>query len=191
MIGLAVVVLLGFMPDAWMDRMNSIKTHDQDQSAQARFNSWFMAWNAAQHHILGLGFITYKPEFFALYAPNPDVVFAAHSIYFQVMGSHGFIGLFIFLGFLFSTWRTAAWIRTHTADIPQARWAYDLASLCQVSLVAFLTGGAFLSLAQFDLPFNLMVLLTLTRVWVQTRAWEREDVPQPQTAVAGRIAKAN
>lgn len=190
-IALAVVALLAFMPDAWMDRMNSIKTHDQDQSAQARFNSWFMAWNAAQHHILGLGFITYKPEFFALYAPNPDVVFAAHSIYFQVMGSHGFIGLFIFLGFLFSTWRTADWIRKHTADVPQARWAYDLASLSQVSLVAFLTGGAFLSLAQFDLPFNLMVLLTLTRVWVQTRGWEHEDVPQAQTAVARRIAKAN
>jgi probable O-glycosylation ligase (exosortase A-associated) len=182
---LAVVALVAFMPDAWMERMNSIKSHDKDQSAQGRINAWIMAWNAAQHHIVGLGFITYKPEYFAMYSPNPDAVFAAHSIYFQVMGSHGFIGLFIFLGMLFSTWRTAGWLRKHTADIPQARWCYELGAFTQVSLVAFFVGGAFLSLAQFDLPYNLLAIVSAARVWVQTRGWEREEATPPKGAAAG------
>ena len=177
LIALGVVGVVALMPDAWKERMNSIKTHDQDASAQGRINAWIMAWNAAQHHLVGLGFITYKPEYFAMYSPNPDAVFAAHSIYFQVLGSHGFIGLFLFLGMLYSIWSTGGWLRKHAADIPQARWAYDLGSLCQVSLVAYVVGGTFLSLAQFDLPYNLLAILAAARIWVQTRGWEREEAP--------------
>ena len=187
LIALGVAGVLALMPDAWMERMNSIKSHEQDNSAQGRINAWIMAWNAAQHHLVGLGFITYKPEYFAMYSPNPDAVFAAHSIYFQVLGSHGFIGLFLFLGMLFSIWNTGSWLRKHAVDIPQARWAYELGSLCQVSMVAFFIGGTFLSLAQFDLPYNLLAIVSAARVWVQTRGWEREEEPPPKGIKARRL----
>lgn len=193
LIGLAAAAVPALMPDAWFERMNSIKSHDQDGSAQGRINAWIMAWNAAQHHLVGLGFITWKPENFAMYAPNPEAIFAAHSIYFQVLGSHGFIGLFLFLGMLFSTWRTAGWLRKHAAGIPQARWASELGALVQVSMVAFFVGGAFLSLAQADLPYNLLVIVASARVWVETRGWERELEPpaSPKKAKAGiRPARA-
>jgi hypothetical protein len=63
-------------------------------------------------------------------------------------------------------------------------------------------GGAFLSLAYFDLPYDMMVMVVLARVWVQTRGWEREPVyqagwrtlpglatRQPEPALAGAKAR--
>jgi len=36
-----------------------------------------------------------------------------------------------------------------------------LAAMCQVSLVGYAVGGAFLSLAYFDLPYNILVMLVV------------------------------
>ncbi len=46
---------------------------------------------------LGGGFFIYTPEVFGKYAPVPDDVHAAHSIYFQILGEHGYVGLALFL----------------------------------------------------------------------------------------------
>ncbi len=46
--------------------------------------------------------------------------------------------------------------------------------MCHASLVAYAVGGAFLSLAYFDLPYNFMVLVVVARKWVEDRGWERE-----------------
>jgi hypothetical protein len=59
-------------------------------------------------------------------------------------------------------------------------WCSDLGTMCQVSLVGYAVGGAFLSLAYFDLPYNIMVLVVLARVWMTSKAWEREPV-EPYT----------
>jgi len=39
--------------------------------------------------------------------------------------------------------------------------------MIQVSLIAYFVGGAFLSLAYYDVPYNLLVALVLTRVLVE------------------------
>jgi len=77
------------------------------------------------------------------------------------------------------TWRSAGWLRTHCAKIPEAAWCVDLGAMCQVCLLGYAVGGAFLSLAYFDLPYNVMVLVVLTRVWVQTKGWLREPAYVP------------
>jgi putative inorganic carbon (hco3(-)) transporter len=48
-----------------------------------------------------------------------------------------------------------------------------------VSLVAYAVGGAFLDLAYYDLPYNIMIIVVLTYAWVRRRAWETEPVAQP------------
>jgi probable O-glycosylation ligase (exosortase A-associated) len=118
------------------------------------------------------------PIFFFLYGTYETSVRAAHSIYFQVLGNHGFVGLFLFLGIWFSTYRTAGWLRKNGRAQEQSAWTADLGSMIQVSLVGYATGGAFLSLSYFDLPYNMMVLAVMTRAWVQRRGWER-DVEMP------------
>jgi len=153
-LGVVAPLLIAFMPSEWTGRMSTISEYDQDESSMGRISAWWNAWNIAFHYPTGVGFDAARPELFAQYSPYPEMVHAAHSIYFQVLGNHGFIGLFLFLTIWFMTWRSAGWLRTHSAKIPQAAWCVDLGAMCQVCLVGYAVGGAFLSLAYFDLPYN-------------------------------------
>lgn len=177
----AAIALLAFMPETWTARMSSITEYEQDRSALGRISAWWNAWNLAFDYPFGVGFNAARPELFARYSPYPEYVHAAHSIYFQILGNHGFVGLFIFLTIFVLTFRSAGWLRKHAAKAgAEARWAADLGAMCQVALVGYGVGGAFLSLSYFDLPYNIMVLVVLTRVWVAKRAWEREPAYAPR-----------
>lgn len=173
------VPLLIFMPEEWSTRMGTIQTYELDSSAMGRLGAWRNSWNIAWHYFTGVGFNTATPELFARFSPNAESVLVAHSNYFQVMGNHGFIGLALFLSVWLSTWRTAGWLRRQTGLVPEAQWTADLGAMCQVSLVGYLVGGAFLNLAYFDLPYNIMVLVVLTRIWVERRAWQTEPQYSP------------
>ena len=113
--GIALVLvgaaLIAFMPGEWEHRMSSIADYEQDASAMGRINAWWMAWNLAVDRPFGGGYDIYWPDVFARYAPVPDDVHAAHSIYFQVLGEHGFIGLGLFLLVWIMAWRTAGYLR--------------------------------------------------------------------------------
>ncbi|MCW5623688.1 MAG: putative O-glycosylation ligase, exosortase A system-associated [Burkholderiales bacterium] len=155
-------MLLLFMPDEWWERMGTIKTYEQDESAMGRINAWWMTWNLAKDRFFGGGFEIYDTHVFGLYAPIPEDVHAAHSIYFQVLGEHGFGGLFFYLCVWFSTWFTIRWVRKN-AKARQQQWAVDLASMSEVSLIGYAVGGAFLSLSYFDLPYYLVVMMVVLR----------------------------
>lgn len=183
----AGITLLLFMPEEWGARMNTIQTYEEDRSAMGRINAWWMAYNIAKVRITGAGFDMYTPEMFALYAPDPLDIHAAHSIFFQVLGEHGFIGLFLFLGIWWSTWRTAAWLIKNGSKSPETRWCQYLGGMCQVSILGYAVGGAFLSLAYFDLPYNAMVLVVLARSWLERQAWKSKQPINSSLAVAGAV----
>ncbi len=164
---LVMPMLLMFMPDRWANRMDSIDNYEFDSSAQGRLNAWRMTYNLAKDRFFGGGFEIYEQSSFALYAPNPNDVHAAHSNYFQVMGEHGFVGLALYLALGYLSWRCAAWIIRHAAELPEYRWAGALAVMIQTSMVGFMVGGAFLSLAYFDVPYYLMVALVAMRVLME------------------------
>lgn len=163
--GLALVLLMplvfAFMPEEWFGRMESINDYKEDNSALGRLNAWEFAFNVAKDNLMGGGFLTFTPKVFALYAPNPLDVHAPHSIYFQVLGEHGFVGLALFLSILFLGWRTGSRIIKACKDQPDLHWARDLAAMCQVSLVGYAVGGAFLSLAYFDLLYDILIIVVL------------------------------
>jgi probable O-glycosylation ligase (exosortase A-associated) len=170
---LAAPLLLAFMPDKWGERMDTINTYEEDESVQGRFNAWWMAYNLAKDHPLGGGFSVIAPELFSRYAPNPFDIHAAHSIYFQVLGEHGFVGLGLYLLLGLLTWRTGSWIIRNTAKLEEFQWARNLATMIQVSLIGFSTGGAFLSLLYFDVPYYLMTAMVATRVLVEKELKEK------------------
>lgn len=191
MFGIAIAIagagLIIFMPDQWSARMNTIQTYEQDSSAMGRINAWWAAFNVAKEHITGAGFDMYNFDIFARFAPDPLDVHAAHSIYFQVLGEHGFIGLFLFLAIWVSTWRTANWLIRTGASIPEAAWCRDLGAMCQVALVGYLVGGAFLSLAYFDLPYNILIITVLAKTWVSKHrlAATPSELPNASAAPSG------
>jgi hypothetical protein len=99
----------------------------------------------------------------------------------MVLGEHGFIGLFLFLVLWLLAWRSAGQLRVEAAKIPQARWLATLGAMAQVSIAGYAVGGAFLSLAYFDLPYNILVLIVVGRRWLDSRAWIEEDHPKSET----------
>jgi putative inorganic carbon (HCO3(-)) transporter len=183
--GIAIVLigisLVAFMPDVWNVRMSSIGDYEEDRSALGRISAWWNAWNLAFHYPFGAGFDAARPALFAIYSPYPTFVHAAHSIYFQMLGNHGFVGLGLFLLVWITTWHSAGHLRVRGASAAETKWCAELGAMCQVSLVGYATGGAFLSLSYFDLPYVVLVMVVLTRVWMDTRAWERQPFRAPSS----------
>ncbi len=183
-IAVSAVLVLAIMPQQWFDRMNSIKTYEQDQSAQGRINAWHMAFNLAKDRpLVGGGFETFKPDTFRMYAPIPDNVHDSHSIYFEVLGEHGFIGLALFLALGIATWKAGGSIIKSVKYDESKKWASDLAAMTQVSMVGFASAGTFLGLANFDLYYHILCLIILSKFIIE------KESSQPVQALSKPVDK--
>lgn len=159
---IAVIAVAIIMPQTWYDRIASIQDYEQDESAMGRINAWHTAFNVATDRITGGGFEMWGSHVFSRYAPNPLNVHDVHSIYFEVLGEHGFIGLALWLLVAILAWRRAGKVIRSCKNDPARKWAADLAAMVQVSLIGYAVGGAFLGLAYFDLYYHLIALIILT-----------------------------
>lgn len=177
---LTAVLAVGFMPQGWTDRMHTIGSYQDDESALGRINAWWFAFHLANDHpIVGGGFHVFDENLFKIYAPDPTRVHDAHSIYFQMLGEQGYVGLLLFLTLWCLTLRNAAWVTRNARGDPKLQWAVDLVSMTQVGLIGYWTGGAFLGLSYFDLPYQMMAVIVMTRYVVARQlAGEAED-PAP------------
>jgi probable O-glycosylation ligase (exosortase A-associated) len=178
----AIGLVLSVMPQQWYDRMNTIKNYETDPSAMGRINSWKMAFNMAKDKPLGGGLDAFQSYSFALYAPDPDNVHDSHSIYFEVLGEQGFVGLALFLMLGLMTWRTASWVIARARRDREKRWIADLAAMIQVSLVGYATAGAFLGLAYFDYYYTLIALVVLCKVVLTSDTADKVAVPAAAAA---------
>lgn len=151
---------IAFMPAQWTERMNTISTYEQDASAMGRINSWKTAFNIANDRpLVGGGFELYSAKTFARYAPDPEDVHSAHSVYFQMLGEHGYVGLLIFLSIGVASWFTARRTIALSKGREDLKWAEHLARATQVSLVGYAVGGAFVNIGYWDLIYYEIVIL--------------------------------
>lgn len=186
-IALLSFAALTFMPGSWWDRMETIRTYESDGSAMGRLNAWSMAFNLASNRLTGGGFYVFTQDLFDRYSNDPeDGVRAAHSIYFQVLGEHGWPGLILFVTLWLLTWVGATRLQAQARASPHTAWAADLGAMIRVSLIGYLVGAAFLSLAYFDLPYLLAVLVVLAQ-----RCVRNEQVPIPAGSAESRVQSKN
>ena len=180
-IAVSAMMILSIMPEQWFERMSTIKTYEQDASAQGRINAWKMAFNLANDRpLVGGGFETFQWDTFRIYAPDPGNVHAAHSIYFQMLGEHGFVGLALFLALGIATWRTGAWVIKTAKRDENKKWAADLAAMTQVSMMGYASAGAFLGLANFDLYYHMLCLIIISKViLLKEQAQQGQLAPHP------------
>jgi probable O-glycosylation ligase (exosortase A-associated) len=176
MAAIVIPFALSVMPEQWYSRMETIKEYQLDSSANMRLNSWATMLNLAKDRpLVGGGLEVATPEVYARYSPDfrfpPQV---AHSIYFQALGEHGFVGLGLYLLFLYAIWRTASSIIRSTSGRADMAWARELALMMHVCLVGFGVGGAFLSLVNFDVPYYLAGLMAAVLTLVK-----RQIAPSP------------
>lgn len=186
------VLIIGFMPETWSSRMSSISTYQEDSSAMGRINAWWMTFNLAKDLPFGGGFSIYEPALFAQYAPNPTDVHAAHSIYFMVLGEHGFFGLLLFIAIGITTWSATQRVIRLSKKVPDGRWAGELGAMVQTGLVGYAFGGAFLSLAYWDLPYDYMVCTVIAlRLLTQSNRLNLDTSPPNNTQIAPKDSLNN
>lgn len=167
----AIVAVAGmtFMPAEWESRMQTIRDPMSDESFRGRVEAWGVAIQIAMDRpFVGAGFqAPQTQEVYDRYAPNAEKPRAAHSIYFQVLGEHGIVGLLLFVGLLLAGISNARRIQTLTRRRPDLVWAHDLGAMVQVSLVAYAIAGAALSMAYYDVVYVLIALMAATRKVVE------------------------
>ena len=182
-----VPFLFAVMPDFYFERMETIKTYEEDASAMGRINAWHFAVNLANDRpLLGGGANAFTRELFARYAPEPWRVHDAHSIYFEILGEQGYPGLLLFMAILFFSFRNCLVVKKKTRDVLDLKWAFDLSRMLQASFVAYAVGGAFLGLAYFDLLYHLIALTVLLRVVAERELQAAAAISEVQSQASGQ-----
>ncbi len=186
MIIVSVGVIGSIMPQEWFDRMNTTQEYKQDDSALGRINAWHTAFNVAKSRITGGGIEMFRPSVFQQYAPEPGRVHDVHSVYFEMMGEHGFIGFGLFMTIMALTWLKGSSILQRTKRVPELKWAGDLSSMVQVSMIGYATCGAFLGLSYFDLIWHLVAIMVILNHLVEQQI--AKPVAQTETSMPTKMA---
>ena len=150
---------------------------------------------ALDRPLVGAGFRADNIGVFMTYAPTDAKfqvfegnVWVAHSIYLQALGEHGFVGLLLFLAIWLWCWMTASRLARRASALEDLKtWVPQLMRMCQVSIIGFCVGGAFLSLMNVDLPYYILIFIVLCKCAVDAQM-QQAVVSQP--AVRGMATMA-
>jgi len=165
-----VPVALGLMPDQWTSRMESITSHEQDASVQGRLNTWATLFNLANDRpLIGGGFEPYTKRVFGIYAPDPLDVHSAHSIYFQILGEHGYVGLALFIALGIVAWSMTIGLSRGTRTRGEVAWAGSLARALQISFVGYAVGGLFVNIAYWEVIYFEIIVLSAVHSLIMKR----------------------
>lgn len=181
-IAVVAIGVIQVAPQRWFDRIETIKQAGQDDSFLGRVAAWKVSINIANENpIFGVGFdATQVHEFWNKYKQQSNIIEieipesvafkAAHSNYFQVLGDSGYLGLIIFLALLASAFYTG-WRNNKLAkQLPgDSEWATDMSKAISLSLVAFMAGGAGVSLAYFELAYLQIAILSAINRYLSER----------------------
>jgi probable O-glycosylation ligase (exosortase A-associated) len=140
------------LPEQWFNRMESVSSYQDDQSAQGRLQAWRVGLDfAAKHPLTGGGFNAW-PALTLNSAGGLDW----HSAYIKILAEHGYVGLIGWATLLSATLLSLTWgARRRPA------WLNDYGAMLQASLLAYLIGGITLGIAYWELPYHLVVLAIL------------------------------
>lgn len=187
-LGVFAAALL-YLPHGWYERMYSIEHYQTDDSAQGRLDAWRFNWRLAlDRPLTGGGFeIGRDATLFHHYVPTAPTNRAAHSIYFQVLGETGFIGLGIYLMLLLASYRAASDILRRTQQRPDLAWARSLAAMVQVSLVGYGVCGAFLSLGFYDLYYAVVAIIAVTAYLVRQSEVPAKSLASRESTIDAHI----
>ena len=185
---IAITVVGVSAPERLMERWQTIQNYEEDDSAMQRIQSWGVNFNMAKERpLVGMGFRNPALGYhwwvsYANFEGRWRHVLSPHSIYFQVMGQHGFGGLAVYLLLIGFTFLTLGRIRRTARKQTGQIWLAEYAWAIQVGLIGFLAAGAFLDVAYFNLLYAFIALAIIMRR-------ELEEAP-PLSASAAELASS-
>jgi probable O-glycosylation ligase (exosortase A-associated) len=183
---LAIVIGASFVPQKWVDRMKTIQNFEEDKSASGRLELWGHAIRIANDDPItggGFGAFEHLPTYKRL---SPEIVTKrnVHSIYFEMLGTQGYVGLLIFLALGIAGFTAAGKIRRQTEGIPGLENEFKFANMMQISLVAYAVSGAFLNLSTYDLYYALLAMITMQRKLLDKKL--ANGLASPEQSEAGQ-----
>jgi len=172
---LALVLAVPFLPQSYLDRMSTIETHSDDESASTRVAVWMWTLDYVKAHPFGGGFDAYRSNSFTYrmakktgIPPNETVTYeivtdkarAYHSSYFEMLGEQGWPGLILWLWLqLLGVWQMERirWRFKHRQE-GTGSWQWGLATALQQAHLTYLVGAAFVGIAYQPYIFMLIGL---------------------------------
>jgi len=150
---LLMIPTIAFMPAKWTERMSTIGEATQDASFMGRVDAWVINYKLAETNPLtGAGLRnSYHEDIAKTVDPaRAETAKAAHSIYFEILGGAGFVGLALYLSIFAAAFLGARKILSARDSPAMAPWKSDFASYGQLSLMIFMVGGASTSMEMWD-----------------------------------------
>lgn len=179
-IGMVIAVTA---PTDWWERMSTMSNIENDGSITVRLKVWEWTLDYVSEHPNGGGFQAYRINEFEIPvkgAENGEVRIevgrAYHSMFFEVLGEHGWLGLGLFLGLILLSFRALRQTVRYSRSLPHLAWARDLASALQASLLVMLTVGAFIGIAFQPFVYYIVALSVSLREYAR-RVLEQEPAP--------------
>lgn len=182
LVAISAAVVVQLAPESWSQRMETIGSAKEDDSLLGRFGAWKVSSAiAVAHPFVGGGFrAVQSSEVWNEFKEAPNLLpfieippasmsgVAAHSIWFEVMGDMGFVGILLFMALVANGFLTLREIhRMVRKRGPRLRWASDLADMLGAALLAFVVTGSLLSAAYFELPYIFMMLMEVLKQYVR------------------------
>ncbi|WP_287833310.1 putative O-glycosylation ligase, exosortase A system-associated [Acidiphilium sp.] len=182
--GIVMATAISFMPADWKARMFTILHFHHSNSANERMTVWRDAFGIALHNPLtGGGFqATAMPGVIHRYFPMAQQR-ATHSIWFEVLGDQGFPALFVWIALNLNGLFMARRVARRARGNPALAWLVDFGRMTEVSIIAFMVGGSFLSLGYYDYFYMLLILVSSALVLL------RAELPRVAAEAAPAAAR--
>ncbi|MBA4211870.1 MAG: putative O-glycosylation ligase, exosortase A system-associated [Polaromonas sp.] len=181
-VGFLGIALYYFGAELWTDRLSTIQEAGVDESFVGRMVAWKVSSAIAlSHPFFGAGFHAVQVnEIWDIFKTSPGLLGfldlpvptfsakAAHSIYFEVMGDMGFVGFFLFIAILLQAIHSRFAIKRMVKELGGSGhlWARDMADMLMLSVIAYMAGGAAVSLGYLEVTYMVIMLMELLRLQV-------------------------
>ncbi|WP_374407811.1 DUF5935 domain-containing protein [Pelagerythrobacter sp.] len=200
------LLALPFVPQSYYQRMATIGSHDQDQSASTRVAVWQWTFDYVADNPFGGGFDAYRGNTFTYrlpvvveqgnttaieYRQVEDKARAYHSAIFEMLGEQGWPGLGLWLWIhALGLWQMER-IRRRWRERGGTgeQWQAPLASALQVGQAIYLVGSVFQGIAYQ--PFVLMLIGLQIGLWsyckrLDSRGRDARVAARRRQSAAGR-----
>lgn len=199
------VMSIPFLPTSFTDRMATITDPKADQSASTRLAVWAWTWEFVKQNPMGGGFDSFrinKISFELAESKNPqqpkfedapegpqkveDEARAFHNSYFEMLGEHGFLGLFLWLFIYVGTIIRLEFIhrRYLRRNFEGEEWIAPLANALQNFLIIFMVGANFVGIAFQPFPLGIAGIAIAFDTYLKRR--EREQTFRPISSMMRR-----
>lgn len=154
---LGVILFLNFGPQAYLERIKSIKTYEKDESAMGRIYAWRVAMAMIKERPLtGVGLRNFI-QMYPFYDPVHGAK-VAHNSYLQLAAETGLVSLSLFLLLLTSAIFKLKKIRRKIKFSLSTSWIHNYSRMIEIGLMGYMVSAFFLTRYDFDLLYQFVGL---------------------------------